>query len=211
MAVDGAVRYFLPSRRAASASIKRSSQLASERPSCASRSAAAFTDGLSTDEEYRASGDGLSPHGGERHSPDDKQAWLRPADPRLQMPPKQPGPQNWPKSSEEDSKASRAVDRLRPLPAPCRRTPGNVEDRFCGRAVPAALPRQNRCHCISGICARPVLRIAFSFDCPAGVRPLGGWVIAGHNNPFAARQIAKVRSYPLANGETERASIARML
>ena len=63
----------------------------------------------------------------------------------------------------------------------------------CGRAASAALPRQIRYHCISGICARPVSRIAFSCDCPAGCGH--GGVIAGHNNPFAARQIVQVRSY----------------
>jgi hypothetical protein len=40
-------------------------------------------------------------------------------------------------------------------PIPCRRTSRIAPDRFCGPALPAALPAGSRFPCMPGICAQP--------------------------------------------------------
>jgi hypothetical protein len=55
------------------------------------------------------------------------------------------------------------------LSAPCHHMPCTEQDRFCGRAALAALPRQTRCRCMPDIFARSDSRLAFSFEslrCP---------------------------------------------
>jgi hypothetical protein len=61
---------------------------------------------MSSDEMYRRQAAECRRMAENALSPDDKQAWLRLADSWLQMLPKQPEPQDWPKSSDEDSKSS---------------------------------------------------------------------------------------------------------
>jgi hypothetical protein len=61
---------------------------------------------MNADEEYRRQAADCRRMAENAISADDKQAWLRLADAWLQMLPKQPEPQNWQKSCDEDSKAS---------------------------------------------------------------------------------------------------------
>ena len=61
---------------------------------------------MSTDEEYRRQAEECRRMAENAINCDDKQAWLKLADSWLQMLPKQAAPENWPKSSDEDSKKS---------------------------------------------------------------------------------------------------------
>jgi len=61
---------------------------------------------MSKDEEYRQRAAECRRMAENARSPLDKDAWLRLADSWLQMLPKQPEPEDWPKPNDEDSKAS---------------------------------------------------------------------------------------------------------
>src|SRR5258706_12093355 len=50
------------------------------------------------------------------------------------------------------------------LSVPYHRIPCTAQDRFCGRAALAALPRDSQCHCMPDIFAQSELRMAFSSE-----------------------------------------------
>ena len=51
------------------------------------------------------------------------------------------------------------------LSVPYHRIFCTAQDRFCGRAAPAALPRDSQCHCMPDIYAQSASWRAFSFEC----------------------------------------------
>jgi len=57
-----------------------------------------------------------------------------------------------------------------PVSFPCHRNACMRSDKFCGRAAPASLPQEIRCHYTLDICAQSVSRKVFSSD-PLSRRP----------------------------------------